>query len=192
MDKFNSAGIKKCRKSVLKRVKLHDHGPEIIEGLLLVVISAILPFIGVSDDVAWFAGIMSVLLPLSVATTKHYFTTVVHDVMQKHQAREGRAARVGTILEQLDGPQFLHAVKVVDSTLAKLEKIQQGRIHLNAAQYYHEIIRAMNSVPPGRYVHALNIIDELRWKHDPRQIKYLEANLSALSRGVIIKHFCYK
>jgi hypothetical protein len=170
----------------LKRLTLHDHGPEIIGGLLLLVISAILPFIGISNDVAWFAGIMSVLLPLSVTSTKHYFTTVVQDVKQKYLATEGRAAQVGTILGQLNGPQLEHATKVVDSTIEKLEKIQKGRIQLSVSDYYHEIIEAMKNAPSGTQVHALNIIDELRWKDDPQQRNYLVENLSALRRGVTI------
>jgi hypothetical protein len=136
--------------------------------------------------VAWFAGIISVLLPLSVAMTKHHFVTALNEFRQSQLETEGRAARIETILAEIDGQQFVHALKVVDSMLSELEKIKRGVIPLDAAQYFHEIIEAMNRAPPGTRVHAVNTIDELRWKNDPREVKYFQANLAALSREVTI------
>ena len=159
---------------------------EIIGGLVCLAISALLRFIGVSADVAWFAGIMSVLLPLSVAATKHYFTTVLQEFARNRQETEGKAARIGTILGEIDGLQFLNARKVVDEMLIQLEKINRGVISLDAARYFHEIIDTMNCAPPGTQVYAVNTIDELRWIEDPREVNFLRANLEALRRGVTI------
>jgi hypothetical protein len=166
--------------------KLDNHGPEIIGGILLLAISALLRFIGVSPDVAWFAGIMSVLLPLSVAATKHYFTSVLDEFVRNRQETEGRAARVGTILGEIDGLQFSSAQKLVDATLIELEKIKRGVIPLDAAQYFHEIMDRMHRAPSGTQVHAVNVIDELRWRLDPREVNFLRANFEALSREVTI------
>ncbi|MEK6301024.1 MAG: hypothetical protein AABO41_09910 [Acidobacteriota bacterium] len=166
--------------------KLDNHGPEIIGGILLLATSALLRFIGVSPDVAWFAGIMSVLLPLSVAATKHYFTSVLHEFVRNRQETEGRSARIATILGEVDGLQFLSAQKVVDATLTELEKIKRGVIPLDAADYFHEIMYRMHRAPPGTQVHAVNVIDELRWRLDPSEVNFLKANFAALSREVTI------
>jgi hypothetical protein len=136
--------------------------------------------------VAWFAGIMSVLLPLTVVATKHHLTNVIQEVFRDQQETVGRAARIGTILGEVDGVQSLNAKKVVDEMLIELERINRGIISLDASRYFHEIIDRMNCSPAGTTVYAVNTIDELRWIDDPREVNFLQANLDALVRGVAI------
>jgi hypothetical protein len=169
-----------------KNTKLSVYAPELIGSVVCIGLSASLRFVGVSPDVAWFAGIMSVLLPLTVISTKHYFTNVLHDLLHQRQERVGRAARIGAILEEVDGLQFLSAQKVVDELLIELEKINKGVISLDTSRYFHEVIDRMNSAPTGAQVYAVNTIDELRWVEDPREVNFLQANLEALGRGVTI------
>lgn len=169
-----------------KNSTLHAYAPELIGGLVCIALSVSLRFIGISSDVAWFAGIMSVLLPLTVVSTKHYLTTFLREFLNDRQETIGRAARISTILGEIDGLQFLNAQKVVDEMLLELEKINRGVISLDASRYFHEVIDRMKCAASGTQVYAVNTIDELRWVEDPREVNFLQANLDALGRGVII------
>jgi hypothetical protein len=169
-----------------KNTRIYAYAPEVIGGLVCIALSESLRFIGISSDVAWFAGIMSVLLPLTVVSTKHYVTTVLHEFLRDRQETIGRAARIGAILGEVDGLQFHNAQKVVDQMLLELEKINKGVISLDPSRYFHEIIDRMKDASAGTHVYAVNTIDELRWVEDPREVNFFQANLDALGRGVTI------
>jgi hypothetical protein len=166
--------------------RIHHHKIEIAGGVILLLLSALLPQIGVSTDVAWLAGIMSVLLSLAVAVIKDHFSSLAREITSQTNEGPGKAAEIARILSELDGIKFQFATSIVDDALRKTRLIQHGEIPLDTATYFHQIIECMNASPRHAEVLAVNCIDELRWNNDPREVTYLAANHAARERGVNI------
>ena len=166
--------------------RISHHKIEIMAGTILLLISALLPRFGLSNDVAWFAGIQSVLLPLTAAIIKSHFISIVEELAKHKKDGPDKCNQLAFILSELDGIPYQYASQEVSNTLSKIRSIQDGEIPLNSTTYFHLIIHCMNEAPSGSMIYAVNSIDELRWRNDPREKTYLRANHKARQRGVKI------
>jgi hypothetical protein len=169
-----------------RKSKAQTHRVEIIGSILLLVISAALPFLGISKDVAWFAAIMSVLLGLTVAVIKDYVSETVESLMRERLSIEKRLTKTVGLLSEMDGIPYRHGVATMDRAVRDLERIKNGEIPLSPSEYFQELVACMNNAPDGSIVYAVNCMDELRWIEDPRQMRYFRENLEAASRGARI------
>jgi len=161
------------RRVGLKPRKSQEHKTEILGGIALLFISAILPYLGISKDVAWFAGIMSVLLALTVAVIKDHLSTIVERLTDHRISIHAKLSRTATLLSELDGLAHQFGVALLDKAIRELEQIQTGTIPLDPSNYFHQLVGSMVDAPTGSVVLAVNCIDELRWTEDPREKKYL-------------------
>jgi hypothetical protein len=171
----------------LKPRKSQEHKTEILGGIILLFISAILPYLGISKDVAWFAGIMSVLLALTVAVIKDHLSTIVEGLADHRISLHAKLSRTATLLSGLDGLPHQFGMALLDRAIRELEQIHTGTIPLDPSSYFHQLVGSIVDAPSGSVVLAVNCIDELRWTEDPREKKYLAENLKASARGVRIE-----
>lgn len=171
----------------LESRKSQEHRTEILGGIALLFISAILPYLGISKDVAWFAGIMTVLLALTVAVIKDHLSTIVERLADHRISLHAKLSHTATLLSGLDGLPHQFGVALLDKAIRELEQIHIGTIPLDPSNYFHHLVDSMVDAPSGSVVLAVNCIDELRWTEDPREKKYLAENLEASTRGVKIQ-----
>jgi hypothetical protein len=146
-----------------------------------------LPYLGISKDVAWFAGILSVLLALTVAVLKDHLSLTVERLVDHRLSIHARLSRTATLLSDMDDLPHHYGVALLDKAIRDLEQIRLGTIPLDPSTYFQQLVTSMIEAPSGSVVLAVNCIDELRFNEDPREKKYLEENLHASSRGVTIQ-----
>lgn len=161
---------------------LNEHRMELVGGLVLLLISLILPYVGVPRGIAWFVAITSVLLALSVAAIKVHITTVV---FRQHESY-GKLAELSGMFSELDGRQLDAANKELERAVASVRNIERGIISLDTPRYFDMIIERMRSIRPRSVVYAVNCIDLLRWRDDPQEALYLQENKKAAERAVRI------
>jgi len=87
-------------------------------------IAALLRFTGVSPDVLGLQDNVCTP-PAQCRCHEALLHSSLHEFVRNRQETEGRAARIGTILGEIDGLQFLSARNVVDAMLMELEKIKR-------------------------------------------------------------------
>jgi hypothetical protein len=170
-----------------KPAKPQEHKTEIIGGIVLLLISTLLPYLGISKDVAWFAGILSVLLALTVAVLKDHLSLTVERLVDHKLSIHARLSRTATLLSDMDDLPHHYGVALLDKAIRDLEQIRLGTIPLDPSTYFQQLVTSMIEAPSGSVVLAVNCIDELRFNEDPREKKYLEENLHASLRGVTIQ-----
>lgn len=164
-----------------------EHKIEIIGGLCLLLISVLLPKIGISTDVAWFAGITSVLLALTVAVLKEHLSLTIERLVDHRISINAKLSRTATLLSGIDGLAHQFGVSLLDGVIRDLEQIRLGTIPLDRSNYFQQLVNSMSEAPSKSVVLAVNCIDELRWLDDPRQTTYFEENVNASARGVRIQ-----
>lgn len=167
-------------------MKSQEHKVEIIGSIILLLVSALLPYVGVSSDVAWLAGIMSVLLGLTVAILKEHLSTTLEGLINQQLSVQAKLSKTVSLLSEMNGLPYEFGVQVMDKALHVLEQLRNGEIPLQSSEYFQRIVASMNEAPAGSVVYAVNCIDELRWVEDPREMHYLAENLEAAARGVKI------
>ena len=170
-----------------KPSKSQEHKTEIIGGIVLLLISTLLPYLGVSNDVAWFAGIVSVLLALTVAVLKDHLSLTVERLVDHKLSIHARLSRTATLLSDMNGLPHHYGVALLDKAIRDLEQIRLGTIPLDPSTYFQQLVNSMIEAPSGSVVLAVNCIDELRFNEDPREKRYLEENINASLRGVTIQ-----
>lgn len=150
------------------------------------MISALLPFLGASAEVAWLTSVISILLALAVAVLKEHLTVTVEDLLNQNLQIQTKLTKTISLLVELNGLSYKFGITVMDRALHDLERISNGKIPLSPSDYFQEVEASLNEVPSGSAILAVNCIDELRWIVDPRQKLYLAENLAAGARGVKI------
>lgn len=166
-------------------MKFQEHRIEIVGGIILLLISILLPLLGISKDVAWFVGITSILLAITIAILKEHLAAVIHKIIEGEHTNTF-ASQITAIMSELNGEQFSHGQQILKNTLDEINKIKQGEIPLGIPSYFHHIITLMREAPENSNIYAVNCIDVLRWHNDPREVKYLKENMRAAERGVKI------
>jgi len=164
----------------------HRHKLEIIVGLAGVGASIVAGAVSVSDDFAWFTGVISASFALSVGIIKDFVSSQLNEITTKVIPRLEKTSKINDIMASASGPKHVYASKQLDDFVARLSKIESGRFPLTESEYYSELIEKVGATKEGDHIFATNSIDERRWSNDSRQLNYMAANDAALSRNVLI------
>jgi hypothetical protein len=164
-----------------------DLSVDVIGGLALLLVAALLTRLGVSQDVAWFAGVMGVLLPLTTANIKLHVSRISAELLRSVFDGSGRAASIASKVAHLSGPHAIFAQKVLRQACAQIESIERGVVPLGEAEYFDLIIGEIQKMKCGATVFGVSAFEETRWTNDPREVLYFEENVRAVQRGVCIK-----
>lgn len=137
------------------------------------------------EDAVIIDAVVGTLL-LCVGSIKAHATRVARILIKAERRTGAKTARIASILESLGGADFEHASQVVDSALERLERARDGFITLDPSTYFKWLIEEMTRAPQRSRVLAVSSISTLRWTDDPREAKYLQANIEACERQVEI------
>jgi hypothetical protein len=137
------------------------------------------------EDAVIIDAVVATLL-LCVGSIKAHASRVAKVLIKAERRTGAKTAQIARILESLGGDDFRHASEVVDSALERLERARDGFITLDPSTYFKWLIDEMNKTPGRSRVLAVSSISALRWTEDPREAKYLYANIEARKRQVEI------
>jgi hypothetical protein len=137
------------------------------------------------EDAVIIDAVVATLL-LCVGSIKAHASRVARILIKAERRTGAKTAQIARILESLGGADFEHAIEVVDSALERLERARDGFITLDPSTYFRWLIDEMSKAPRRSRVLAVSSISALRWTEDPREAKYLQANIEACERQVDI------
>lgn len=163
---------------------------ELVGGVIMLLVTALLPLVKAPTEAIWLLGVMSVVLPLAVGTLRAHIATTLSTLTRDWHDTYGRASRLHGAMSGLSGLRLAHAHIILDRAIKDVEHTQAGRIPLDPATYYSCIIDEMRHAPAGSEVYAVNCLNLLRWTEDPRQRRYDIENRAAADRGVSINRIC--
>jgi len=166
-----------------------DFKYEIISTLVLfIVVTLVLPALGVVEYVIWLAAIIVGVAACMLAGIKIYFHRQKMDFtdsMNKltNNFYENAGNMVSSMFDKLfimKEPELSYAKKVVLDASQKIENISKGIISLSESEYFDKIISEIEGMSEGGIVWAVNAFDEKRFVHDPREKQYFNRNKEAV------------
>jgi len=166
--------------------KISDYIYEIVFGTICIIIAIILPKIGVSEDIAWLIGFLSIIIPITSSSLKLFITKSIKRALKNALEGPSSANSISFLLSQMLEPKLSYARSIWNNAVEQITKINRGVITLSESEYFDEIITETQNLKGGNKVFAVNSFDERRFTTDPREINYFEENLLAINRGAII------
>jgi hypothetical protein len=143
-------------------------------------------FDSIPNYAAWSVSIYTAIISLSVLIIKQHQFKLAEKLNNDLYKKLGEHLEILSIISSLKGIQSEHATNIMEKTLASLREIASGKIHLDQPTYYANIDACILNALPRSEVYAVNIMDIEKSDSDSRQNKYLNDNISAAARGVII------
>ena len=147
-------------------------------GAFAVVCFCALPYL-VGPVVSHTVALISVLLTVAVAYLRYSNRRVV--------AETSSCRAITDALLRLRGLRHESACKVVNDAIEKIAGIERGRVPLSITEYFEKFTWHMEHTKKGDSIHAVSVNDEMRWRADPREVRYLKANKKAAGSDVSIQ-----
>jgi len=158
---------------------------EIVLGLVGIVIGLAISYVA-TPDTAIIVGVLVPIMAISVAMLK---MSIVKSIAKVQSSTLNIAASSREIVEKMtdmNGVSFHYAKRHLDGFLGQIREIHAGKIFLTMPEYFNITLSCINAHNKGDTIYAINSKSGARWRDDPRQRKYKEANFSAAGRGVTI------
>lgn len=159
---------------------------EVVSGAFLLLIAALLPRMGASEDMAWFLGVMAVLLPMTTVAIKAYVAKMLRVQGASFADGPGRAATLIGRTVSLNEPHARFALDVLREAEKKVQRIADGIVPLTEAEYFDHVIERTRHLKSGDELIAVNAFSEARWLDDPREVLFLDENRRAVEKGAQI------
>ena len=156
---------------------------EFVLGVVLLLLAVLLPKIGVPSETAWFAGVLSVLLPLSIAIQKIHTARALKALIEAAFDGPSTGVTLLTRLTNLPEPHALHARDALREAAVRISSIEQGIVPLTETQYFDRVIDETEALGPDQGALAVNSFAESRWLKDPKQLRFFDENKRAIARG---------
>jgi hypothetical protein len=161
---------------------------EIIIGTFGLLVTILLPKIGLSQDIVCLIGILVVIFPLSMVSLKIFLNKIIKKAIRDASATTGKTYLLAYKISNMSEPKISFARDILNITIEKIDKVEKGIIPLSEADYFDRIIEEAKNLKKNNVVCAVNSFDERRFEHDPRERIYFEENIKAIrERGAIIK-----
>ena len=159
------------------------HRLEVIAGVLGIGISATSLVFSVSVEIAFLAGVFSASLAMAVALVKVGVSAEIERLVSRISPTLKRTNEINELMLGLEAKASEIATVKLSEFIAELRQIRRGRMVLSEPEYFQRIIDRMQACETNKEIYATNSIDVMRWREDPRQLHYKQANERALDSG---------
>ena len=169
---------------------------EIVSTIVMLLIAFfLLPHLGLDENTIWLAGIIIAIGSITLVVIKvyiHQLKSDYYDVSKKltqdFSNGSGLANSIAYKLSIMPELNLSHAKSILARAAKEIERVEQGIILLNEAEYFDDIINEASVLNNTEAMLAVNNFDERRFFYDPRQRIYFEKNQEAVKkRKAIIK-----
>lgn len=157
-----------------------DFKVEIILGSIGLLITSMLPKIGISNDVVWLIAVMVVILPIIMSSFKIFLNTALNRAIQEASVGTGLSNLLAYKISTLPESYIIFAREILAETIQKIDQIGLGIIPLRVEDYFYRLIEEARNLQAHDEVIAVNSFDERRFEHDPRENNYFEENIKAV------------
>ncbi len=158
---------------------------EIVLGLAGIVTGLVISRIATTDT-AIIIGILMPVIAIAVAMIRMSIVRTLSHVQSKVLNVAATSREIVEKMADMDGIEFQHAKRQLDAFLKRLRDIHSGKIFLTMAEYFNVSLAGIGEHEGGDTIYAVNSKSGLRWKSDPQQQIYKDANFAAARRGVVI------
>jgi hypothetical protein len=130
--------------------------------------------------------LLTAVFAAGVAVLKHHFTKTAKALCEREETIRHPGLLITDRLAALDGELLSHARAALRHACEEIDEIGRGRVPLDPREYYRTLRVALESSRRGTNMYAVSSIDALRWREDRNQVLWLECNIAAVKRGVLI------
>ncbi len=158
---------------------------EIVLGMAGIITGLVISRLATTDT----AIIIGILMPVIAIAVVMIRMSIVRTLLHLQSNVLNVAASSREIVEKMadmDGIEFQHAKRQLDAFLTRMREIHSGRIFLTMPEYFNISLAGIGEHDSGDTIYAVNSKNGLRWKTDPQQQLYKDANFAAARRGAVI------